>query len=134
MSQKKTIAIVLILIALTFILSTHQPETPILLHTASFFISGISGALMVLFFAKAFRHIPFVSYLGRYSIILLLTHGLLVRAWTPICRYLSLHTHPDAAIFIVLLLILSSYLIIIPLCIKYLPYVTAQKPLLKEKE
>ena len=131
--QKKTVATILVLMTITFLLSAYKPDASALLYAASFFISGISGALMVLFFAKAFRHVPFVSYLGRYSIILLLTHGVLVRAFAPICRYLSLHIQPDAAIFIVLFLILSSYWVVIPFCVKFLPYVTAQKPLLKER-
>ena len=47
-------------------------------HPIAFYVSGITGTLCVLFISKAIVKIPFISYIGRYSIMLLVTHLLLL--------------------------------------------------------
>ena len=76
--------------------------------------------------------LPFFSYVGRYSIMLLLTHGLLIRALTPLCLRLSEKTGSEIAVFLLFLTVLMSYYLLIPLMRRFLPYVTAQKPLFRE--
>ena len=95
-------------------------------------ISGTTGALMIVTLSRMIVRIPFISYIGRYSIILLLTHGVLTRVLAPLCHSLASTLNTDAAILIVTMLILLSQLIIIPLARRYFPHITAQKPLFPE--
>lgn len=81
------------------------------------YVGGACGILFLLFICKKIDYIPYVSYVGRYSIILLVTHE-------PLMRALSSSHFP---VCIILPTLFASYLIIIPLMIKYMPYVTAQK-------
>lgn len=89
------------------------------------YISGLSGTLGIIFLAKYLEDIPFFSYWGRYSIMILLTHGLLLQVYIPIVKKI-----PVSATFLeitLLLVTMFSYNILIPIMKKYLPYVTAQK-------
>ena len=42
------------------------------------YLGGFCGTLFVLMIAKRLNHVPLVSYLGRYSIVILLTHVVLI--------------------------------------------------------
>ena len=44
----------------------------------SMYLGGFCGTLFVLMIAKRLNHVPLVSYLGRYSIVILLTHVVLI--------------------------------------------------------
>ena len=109
-------------------LTSENVEVEYLLHL----ISGLAGAMMIVILSRMIVHLPFISYIGRYSIILVLTHGILIRVFTPLCHTLSKALHPDLTLLITTLIILLSYLIIIPLARRYFPHVTAQKPLFPE--
>ena len=89
---------------------------------------GILGAFSVLIISKCIGKIPCISYWGRYSIIILSTHYFFI--------YLMDYTLPHSLNnwFVCLLLIMTSYFFIIPVFIKYLPYVTAQKDFLAIKQ
>lgn len=89
---------------------------------------GILGVISILLIAKRINHIPFISYIGRYSIIILVTHQLVYQAFN-----LLIPQNLPKQIIVAsnLLLTLLSYFLIIPFCKKYLPYVTAQKDLIK---
>lgn len=94
-----------------------------------FYIAGFVGTLAVLFTAKAFTHVPFVSYVGRYSIMVLVTHMPLIKF---VAKAIDLKIeNPMYACIATTTLLLMSYLIIIPIMRKYLSYVTAQKDLIK---
>lgn len=95
-------------------------------------VSGAAGAMMIVILSRMIVHLPLISYIGRYSIILVLTHGVLIRVITPLCHSLSKTLHTDTVLLIATLIILLSYLIIIPLARRYFPHVTAQKPLFPE--
>ena len=43
-------------------------------HFLSLYIGGAAGTLLVFLFSKYFGQLPIVSYIGRYSIVVLLTH------------------------------------------------------------
>lgn len=92
------------------------------------YICGITGALGIIFTAKVIQHIPFVTYWGRYSIMILLTHALLLKIYPPLI--LKLHFPMPITIAVILMITMFSYQFIIPLMKKYLPYVTAQKDLI----
>ena len=89
------------------------------------YLCGITGTLFVIFCAKMIHDLPFISYWGRYSIMILVTHGLVLQIAVPLFR----KAHLPTAITTVLLLgaVMFSYQLLIPLMKKYLPYVTAQK-------
>lgn len=109
-NSKYTIPIILfVFIALGQTYSTSIPIGILLSAT---------GVTLLILICKIIGHLPFVSYVGRYSIILLLTHE-------PIIRLLSM-LHIDSPILAYIMLTLS-YIGIIPFMRKYLPHVTAQK-------
>ena len=92
------------------------------------YICAASFVIGILLLCKRIGHLPFVSWLGRYSIMVLVTHmlvgtvflGLQARLFRGV---LSLEqVYPLNFVFVVL-----SMLIIIPFCKKYMPYITAQK-------
>jgi fucose 4-O-acetylase-like acetyltransferase len=95
-------------------------------------LAGVLGALMIITFSSVVKRIPFVSYLGRYSIILLLTHGLLLRLMFPVCQWVATNSTPYMAVVVTTVLTMLSYLAIIPLSCKFIPQITAQRPLLNE--
>ena len=98
----------------------------------TFYLSGFIGTLFIIFLAILFQHLPLFSYIGRYSIILLLTHGILLRFMTPYYHYLSQFINVTNATFLMTVILLLSYYLIIPFMCRYFPYVTSQRPLLRE--
>jgi fucose 4-O-acetylase-like acetyltransferase len=85
----------------------------------------MTGTLGIIFTAKVIKHIPFVTYWGRYSIMILVTHSLILKVLTP--PILKLHLSMALTVILILTTLMFSYQILIPLMKKYLPYVTAQK-------
>lgn len=128
LSKKRSIVCLFIFLIPTFILSVFIPWPTII----TFYICGISGTLFILLLAVLFQYLPLLSYIGRYSIIILLTHGIFIRILTPLYQYLNQSISATSTIVIMTLLLLLSYYIIIPLMCRYFPYVTAQRPLIKE--
>lgn len=101
-------------------------------YNTSFFtahICGIIGTMMVLMIAKRLGQLPIISFYGRYSIVILCTHYPL---YILLDNYIlsSIATTGWTKSLIAILSILICELLIIPICIRYLPYVTAQKDLL----
>lgn len=94
------------------------------------YLLAVCSVMAVLLFCKIVKYVPFVSYCGRYSIILLCTHHLFYR---PIKLVLiKLEFVPmEYVVWITAILTLLCCYISIPLCIKYIPYFTAQKDLIK---
>lgn len=106
-------------------ISNHYWVHPLLLYP-----SCALASIAVILLAKIIKRLPWVSYVGRYSVILLMFHWLV---FTLVIRVLrSLHVsegYPLAwTTFFITCIILT---LLIPLCKKYLPYVTAQKDLIK---
>ena len=86
---------------------------------------GISGVFSIIFLSKTIKFIPYVSYLGKYSIMILCTHFIIITYLNVVLKkYIS---YDWIAIMINLVLTLSLYSFIIPFMKKYMPYVTAQK-------
>ena len=79
-------------------------------------VMGVGGILML---CKAIGHIPWVSYIGRYSIIALCTHHIVYR---PLIILI-----PNT--WVVAAITLAIVTALIPLCIKYIPQFTAQTDL-----
>ena len=90
---------------------------------------GISGTLMIILITKKLQKIPFISYIGRYSIIVLCTHMMVMHAVSiPIKKFFENVYGQAASVFLV---VVACNIIIIPLCLRFLPYVTAQKDIIK---
>lgn len=94
-----------------------------------FYSCGIVGSLGILFFAQIFKRIPLISYFGRYSIMILLTHNVIIKPLYGIVKKFDLS--PAIGSLTILVITMLLYLAIIPVMLKFLPYVTAQKDVLK---
>lgn len=99
---------------------------------------GILGTIAVLLISKIIRFLPIVSYVGRYSIMILCTHVWIIpfSAWIVATMGLdqwliALSGNYDLLIGVDTFLILIIYLALIPLFKRYLPYVTAQKDVVR---
>ncbi|MCD8069839.1 MAG: hypothetical protein LUE08_00415 [Akkermansiaceae bacterium] len=92
------------------------------------YISVVLSVLAVLFLCKAVKRLPFVSYVGRYSIVLLCVHALIMRFVEAL-----LSTENTGLLFnssyALTTLVLSA--LMIPVCRKLLPWFVAQKDLIK---
>ena len=98
------------------------------------YICSVSLVVMTLILCKYVVRLPYVSYLGRYSIIVLVTHVLIYNIINRGVRHLTGMPLEDATFDLILLLtIIASMAIVIPVCRKYLPYITAQKNLLEDR-
>lgn len=104
--------------------NNFSPKTAILLYPC-----GILGTLAIVFLAKLIRTIPPVSYLGRYSIMILVTHYPMLMVLNPLVGCLGLSKVPH--LVVLLLLTLSMYFFLIPVMKRFLPHVTAQKDVIK---
>lgn len=92
---------------------------------------ALTGVLCIIFISKLINYLPLVSYFGRYSIMILVTHIPIVQRLT---SFLSRYDLPIGwQIFICTTIVMLSYLILIPLMKEYLPYVTAQKDVIPVK-
>jgi fucose 4-O-acetylase-like acetyltransferase len=103
----------------------HYDINPILQY-----VCGMAGTLGVFFTAKFLRNVLFITYWGRYSLMILVTHILLLQVCVPMERkFLTVIPLPVMA-FIILIVVMFSYQLLIPLMKKYLPYFTAQKDII----
>lgn len=122
------VILIVITIGITEILSLYVDvqynHIPIVCYAVS-----TTGVLSVLLACKIFGYIKIVSYFGRYSIIILVTHNLVYRFLKLIFQRLS-YT-PNYFEWIQFIFVVSVSLLIIPFCIKFLPKITAQKDLIK---
>lgn len=99
------------------------------------YFTGIIGTVAILFIAKYIKKLPVISYIGRYSIIVLCTHEFIIIT----TRTLLNATHIDLNNFLRLIVILTiviaiETIIVIPFMIKYMPHVTAQKDIVVLKQ
>ena len=90
-----------------------------------FFIACLLGISFIMILSSVVGKIPFITYFGKYSIMILLTHCLVLQIFLKILilmDFSELITN-----FVTFILTMMSYLLLIPLMKQYLPYVTAQK-------
>lgn len=142
-SEVKTTALIMVGCLLGASLLAFIPaEPPRLLYYSNGVSSGTAlqiypcAALFVigiLLLCKLIGHIPFVSWLGRYSIIVLVTHmPLSAITGTIIDKAVGIYIGDDLKYLLNFVIVILCMLIVIPICKKYLPYITAQKDLLPE--
>ncbi len=97
----------------------------------SLYLGGISGTLCVMFFSKYYRKVPILSYLGRYSIVVLLTHLIYLFIIRNCLYQLHISQHSAWINIGVFVFIIIISLPTIKFCIRWLPYFFAQKDLWK---
>ena len=97
------------------------------------YLSGLLGTLGVLLLSRGIRWLPVISYIGRYSIIVLCTHMAVVKA--VIAALCLLPIGWDDAGIVPSLIVLALTIVGCMFCCwflsKYLPWFTAQKDLIK---
>lgn len=98
---------------------------------ASLYLGGMAGTWCVLMFSKRITHVPVISYLGRYSIVVLLTHLIYLFVLRNLLYQLHVPMESGWINFAVFLLIVLLSLPTVRLGTKYLPYCFAQKDLWK---
>ena len=96
----------------------------------SVYLCGLLGTFAVLLLSKAINKIPLVSYFGRYSIMVLVTHGWVQWSLIKILQENHVHWPRPVALAFVFVVTMLLYLAIIPLMKRFLPHVTAQKDVL----
>lgn len=104
--------------------NTYHKVTPWTMYSG-----GIMGTLFIIYVSKTIKDIPIISYCGRYSIMILVTHYPLIKLIKPIIERWNIPTW--RTIFIIWLVLLFISLLIIPLFKKYIPQFTAQKDIIK---
>ena len=87
---------------------------------------GIIGTICVLSFSRIVGQVPLISFLGRYSIIVLCIHYYAMELSTFVLSQIDLYNLPVMFLLTTLICALA-----IPLFKKYLGYFTAQKDLIK---
>ena len=88
---------------------------------------GFLGTYGVIMLAKILKRLPLISYFGRYSIMILVTHIEVFNFYAGVLKHSGLNL-PVGYIYVInLVLTMLSYVIIIPFMRKYMPHVTAQK-------
>ncbi len=77
-----------------------------------FYISAMTGSIAVLAFSYIFNKLPIVSYIGRYSMLVLCTHMYLTNAFTRIVMKFDLPFVVSSVL--VLVIICCCYFVIVP--------------------
>lgn len=97
----------------------------------SVYACGIIGTMGVLCISKWIKKLPIVSYMGRYSIIVLCTHQLVIMPLHSICEAYQIHGFNEALLVWFITSVVCC-LLIEPMR-RFMPYVTAQKELIPYK-
>lgn len=127
----------LVLLIVFFINSFRQREIIVYadnifnIDILSLYVGGITGTCCVLMVAKFFTRLPVLSYIGRYSIIVLLTHLIYLFILRNILYHFGVDQSSDIVNCGVFIIIVILSLPTIKFCVKYLPYCFAQKDLWK---
>ena len=90
---------------------------------------GTLGVFGVIWLSKLLKRLPILTYYGRYSIILLVTHDTVFHFIAAVLNHFELSLMAELSLN--LLLTMASYLVIIPFMRKFMPHVTAQKDVIK---
>lgn len=89
------------------------------LHLA-WYLSACSGIYAVLALCKCVVRLPFFSFIGRNSLIVLVTHCFLYVVLCSLVR--SLHLTASAKFFVLTPIVFLSYYVIVPLMRRFLPF------------
>jgi fucose 4-O-acetylase-like acetyltransferase len=99
-----------------------------------FIIAGLSGTLALFYLSKIVKKVSIINYFGRYSIIVLGVHWYFVKSWKFVILPPTDEMHKGLFLYVIFIIALLASLVCILLMKKYLPWFTAQKPLIKLPE
>ena len=91
------------------------------------YLCGLLGTLSIILLCKTLKHLPLVSYFGRYSIMILLTHGWVQWALIQVLQRNRVQLPVQLSLVLVFVVTMLLYLGIIPFMKRFMPHVTAQK-------
>jgi fucose 4-O-acetylase-like acetyltransferase len=92
---------------------------------------GVAGTFCILIISKYFKHILGISYIGRYSIVVLLTHLIYMFIIRNLLYQLRISQESISLNLLVFITIMLLELPTIKFCISHLPYFFAQKDIWK---
>lgn len=95
--------------------------------------SGLMGTLAVILTAKKLKRLPVITYWGRYSIMILLTHQVVYQSLNKLVKVLELKpalgiTSSWVEMLITFVVTMAVCTILIPVMRRCLPHITAQAP------
>lgn len=133
-SKKRDVTIFLLLtiLVMIFAYSLNWPDinmymcSATLTETLAYIPLSIIMVIGFLHLCKVVKSIPVVSYMGRYSIIILGIHNIILGLMINIMKGLCNTDSPCPGVFVTLAICLSA----IPLCRLIVPHFTAQKEVL----
>ena len=97
----------------------------------SLYVLPFIAILSLLWCCKCFRYVPMVCYYGRYSIIIVGTHQVLISyVWFALLGLFKIHNLALRLLTFVIVMLIE--LLLVPLLKKYFPKLTAQKEFFKE--
>ena len=127
--DKWTPVIILVLLVFMFFFSpdyTLKNNRQVNYHSFLFiYLCGFAGALSVVLLSKWIKRLSVFNYWGRYSIMILVSHGMVFNLVGYVLKYTSLGI--TWCFVINLLVTMGICSLLIPLFIKFMPHVTAQK-------
>ena len=90
--------------------------------------------ISVILMCKFIKKIPFISYLGKYSIIVLVTHILIIYiANGCLTKFSFFEIYKEYLPVLDIFIVCLSMFLVIPACRRFLPYICAQKELIKAR-
>lgn len=96
-----------------------------------FVFAGLSGTLALFYLSKILVDVPVINYLGKYSIIVLGVHWYFVKSWKYVFFSPTDIIPRSLFLFLIYFFAILMSLVCIVVMKKYLPWFTAQKPLIK---
>ena len=131
MDKYNILIIIIILVGLYYIPGKCQFVTNhYYLHFSLIYPCCCLGALSIILLAKVIKSIRWFNYIGKYTIILLLLHEPVYVLVLKVLNYLGIDNAYTKAL-ICLVITMGILTLLIPVCVRWLPYVTAQKDLIK---
>ena len=95
------------------------------------FIGGWAGVLLVILISKIINKLPIISYIGRYSLIMLLTHQFYLFILRNIVYQLNIQQDSIIVSFMLFLIVVILTIPTILFCKKYLPWAFGLKEVIK---
>ena len=92
------------------------------------YLTGIAGTMMVLILSKFIRHLPLVSFWGRYSIIILCSHQVVITIVSHFLRQWFTGAWQVLAVLVATLIICHLLILFMR---QFMPHVTAQKDVIR---
>ena len=134
--DKYDILISIVLFAVVFVFAKHYSlkfnKFPSVLNAVLAYPCGFMGTMAIILLCKKIKTLPIITFLGRYSIMILVTHVMVLKLFAPIVAWIGLSGWWAFALNLVFTLL--SYLAIIPFMKKFMPHVTAQKDVIPVSE